>query len=375
MKNKKTPPIKTAGTNAAEQLLSQISEAFPCGTSIEYDPRYLQLQAKLSPQMDVQYGEFVSKPTGPNWVEIESECRELLSRSKDITVLVWFMRCRTQRAGAAGFTQAFELLVELLAKYPDDMHPQPLVDGTLDFGIRANALAGLTDGEGILSDLRSIVISDNAIERVLVKDIERAFSNTNPSKEEVKRVKAFLKDLIKQGDPNAMFLTRAQELLSRLQAFANNTMGEEAPQFNALERLLSPFTHEKLDANEKARVDDAQTSLSANASSPQNLQQSNNHQSEIPSQIASKSRDAFTAVTGNDTGILSERARAKEQINAVMTWFRVNEPSSPVCILLARAQMLVGKSYMEIANVVPNDLLIKWAEEMGTVSNISIGDD
>jgi len=41
-------------------------------------------------------------------------------------------------------------------------------------------------------------------------------------------------------------------------------------------------------------------------------------------------------------------------------WFEANEPSSPIPILLKRAEQCVGKRYVEVVNAIPAELLSQW---------------
>ncbi|MFY7940178.1 MAG: ImpA family type VI secretion system protein, partial [Burkholderiaceae bacterium] len=161
------------------EWLKPISEAQPCGDSLEYDGEYAVLAARLMPKADVQYGQFSSQPEPPNWTEIEKDCRRLLLRSKDISVLIWFTRARARTAGAAGLLEGLSALQALLQTYPEQVHPQLMIDGDIDPAVRANALAALCDPEGLLDDVREVLVSGSTAFRLTVRDIERALANAN----------------------------------------------------------------------------------------------------------------------------------------------------------------------------------------------------
>lgn len=69
-------------------LTKPVSAEQPCGPDPEYDPEYLLLFSRAAPQAEAQYGDFVSTPEAVNWPEIERDARRLLTRSKDIRVLI-----------------------------------------------------------------------------------------------------------------------------------------------------------------------------------------------------------------------------------------------------------------------------------------------
>ncbi|EDR5851442.1 ImpA family type VI secretion system protein [Salmonella enterica subsp. enterica serovar Schwarzengrund] len=131
-------------------LTKPVSAEQPCGPDPEYDPEYLLLFSRAAPQAEAQYGDFVSTPEAVNWPEIERDARRLLTRSKDIRVLILLLRSRIQQAGAQGLAEMLTQLAELSVIWSDALHPQLLTgegasaesieDAAL---VRSNALAAL----------------------------------------------------------------------------------------------------------------------------------------------------------------------------------------------------------------------------------------
>jgi type VI secretion system protein ImpA len=52
-------------------------------------------------------------------------------------------------------------------------------------------------------------------------------------------------------------------------------------------------------------------------------------------------------------------------IQLARQWFETNEPSSPVPVLLRRAEQCVGKRYAELVRVIPAELLVEWEHGEG----------
>ncbi|MCV5639973.1 cytoplasmic protein, partial [Escherichia coli] len=69
--------------------------------------------------------------------------------------------------------------------YPDAIHPQLLATEDItaeDAAVaRSNALAALLDHEGVMADIRSITLSNNAAMRLQVRDVERSLSALRPA--------------------------------------------------------------------------------------------------------------------------------------------------------------------------------------------------
>jgi type VI secretion system protein ImpA len=129
MNAKKHTTVKAQQSDAvSHDWLAPVSAGAPCGADLEYDPEYVVMSAKSTAQPDAQYGNFVGSADPVNWGDIDRDCRRLMLRTKDIRIVILFIRCRTRLAGAAGFSEGMRLLASLLETYPDTVHPQLAVD-------------------------------------------------------------------------------------------------------------------------------------------------------------------------------------------------------------------------------------------------------
>jgi type VI secretion system protein ImpA len=57
---------------------------------------------------------------------------------------------------------------------------------------------------------------------------------------------------------------------------------------------------------------------------------------------------------------LSDRQAPLDSIRQARLWFETHEPSSPISVLLRRAEQLVGKRYAEVVLAIPAELLAQW---------------
>lgn len=308
--------------------LEPLNARDPCGPSLEYDAEYAVLLSRMSPRGDAQYGQFVGTPEAPNWAEIERDCRRLLLRTRDINLFVWLCRARARVAQAAGLAQSLAVLSEVLERWPDAVHPQLVVEGERDPAMRANALAALADPEGLLGDVREILVAANAARHLTVREIERARSVPRPpdapSAESVAQQLAQLR-LAANGDADAPvnLLAQASRAAVQIAAWAGRHLGQDAPSLQALIDLLQPF--DDIEAAPDARKVGARESA------------------ERPSVEGRAPRDE----------VLQAIRNARE-------WFENHEPSSPVAVLLKQAERMVGKRFAQVADAIPLDLLQKW---------------
>jgi type VI secretion system protein ImpA len=307
----------------------------PCGPSLEYDAEYAVLLSRMSPRSEAQYGQFVGTPEAPNWAEIERDCRRLLLRTRDINLFVWLCRARTRLAQAAGLAQSLTALSAVLERWPDAVHPQITVEGERDPAVRANALAALADPDGLLGDVREIVVAANAARHLTVREIERARSVPRPadapSPESVAQQLAQLRLSSNGGvEMPVDMLLQASRAARQIAAWAQHRLGQDAPSLQALIDLLKPFDEIEPEAGL--------------ASEPVG-----------PSESAT--RPHVRGATSRDD-ILQTIRGARE-------WFENHEPSSPVAVLLRQAEHMVGKRFAQVADAIPLDLLRKWDSAEG----------
>ncbi|MFM0730004.1 type VI secretion system ImpA family N-terminal domain-containing protein [Paraburkholderia sediminicola] len=339
-----------------------ISDDAPCGSDLEYDPEYVVLSAKATARPDAQYGNFVGSPEPVNWSDIDRDCRRLMLRSKDIRLAVLFARSRTRLAGGAGFAEGMSLLASWLDLYPDTIHPQLAVDADRDAAleIRSNTLQALTDGDGLLSDVREISIVKSTATRLQVRDVERAFARPRLADALAQdSVRQQLDDLRAQDPAVLSEFDRALASFMGIETWSELHLHSFAPDLSALGRLLRLFAWPiEGETVHDAILDDAaacavrvggvdvppdDTTTAPAAATPQLVE---------PVQSA---RSASTHV--------SDRQTALEAIRESRHWFETHEPSSPIPVLLRRAEQFVGKRYAEVAQAIPPELLVQWDRE------------
>ena len=100
-----------------------------CGASLEYDPEYLLLMARMVPAEAVQYGSFVGTSAAPDWPAIERDLLRLLDRSQDIALLVGLCRAASHEPSspvALLLQQAERLVGKRYAEVADALPPELL---------------------------------------------------------------------------------------------------------------------------------------------------------------------------------------------------------------------------------------------------------
>lgn len=352
----KTKALATdAPALAFPELLEPISKEHPCGPDLEYDPEFVVLLAKAAPKADAQYGDFVSEPEAVNWTELERDCRRLLLRTRDIRVLLLLLRCQARMGHATGLRDGLAILAQLLARWPDAIHPQLVVDGEADPALRANALAALADPQGLMQDIRDLAIISNGALRLQMRDVERSFSVPRPADALApESVRQRLQELRQQQNPALAALDEAMAHASSIKAWACQYLPDDQPDLEPLLKLLGfvtePMPMTDARANPEASIVvplvAQPTSTTANTDDGKLI--------EMPNEIS---------LANTPPGRPMTRDAIRSTIRNARLWFEHHEPSSPVALLLKQAERLTGKRFDEVYQVIPADLVQRWAQD------------
>lgn len=359
-------PTEVAAAAVVTELLARISEAKPCGDSLEYETEYAVLQARLEPKADVQYGKFQSKPESPDWAEVERDARRLLLKSKDISVLVWFTRARCRMAGASGLLEGLSTLQAVLQTYPQQVHPQLLLDGVPDPAVRANALAALCDPDGLLGDLREVVVSGSTAFRLTVRDVERALAFPRaPYAPDPEAVKRQLADLHGKRDTTLLALLACGSCVQGIEQWSKTSLQDEAPTLSPLVALLASLAAFSEPPKRSAKVSaDAVEPVShrslRHGSQPIVHGEGKLMLSEAYQQVDSHDLSALAGPLQHHPNVAEEREQIRALLRQVRQWIEHHEPSSPVTILIKQADRMWGKRFSEVATMIPPDLMQAW---------------
>ncbi|OMG75184.1 ImpA family type VI secretion system protein [Burkholderia ubonensis] len=352
----KEPP----GTVTVHDWMEPIGGTSPCGADLEYDPEFVVLCTKIASRPDAQYGDFVGSPEPVSWNDVDRDCRRLMMRSKDMRFAVIFTRCRTRLAAAAGFAEGVGLLAAWLAAFPDVIHPQMAVDSDREAAlqIRMNALQALTDTDGLLSDVREIVLATATATRLQVRDIERAFAHPRPSDALTPESVTQQLDELRARQPAVLSgFDRGLESLGSIDAWSREHLGAHAPDLSPLTRLLRHV----VDVNDRRVGTPAQRMVDDLPSDDASRCDATDVPVALPADDAT-GRAAAARGLRTDTEP-ADRDAALERIREACRWFEQHEPSSPVPVLLRRAEQFVGKRYAEVVKALPAELLAQWESE------------
>ena len=318
-----------------EALLAPIDAEHPCGVEDEAPLTTLDAwrvfgQAR-SPEAPPERGEIRKLP---EWGEIREVALAGLGKTKDLRLLAYFATAALRTDGLLAYFDALSAAAYWLGQHWPDVHP--VVDE--DAMARRNALNCLADPMAVLDRLRRMpIVESRQHGRFSLRDIDIAKGNLQPGPSETRfdmtQIDAALAELPLDT------LTRLQQAaegalsaVNRIDATMRESGGPDmAPGFEPLTALLARL-HLLLQTQVNLRVPE-----------------------EAPASVEAGGGQA--AAPGGTVAIagIASRQDAVRALDAVAEYFRRNEPSSPVPLLLERAKRLVSKNFLEVLEDVAPD--------------------
>jgi type VI secretion system protein ImpA len=307
-------------------LDTPIQDDRPCGENLEET----QLMAAID--ADQLFGQPVAlDPTLP-WPEIKGRAIEALRKSKDFRLLTYLSAAVLRTDGLLPFLDSLAVASRWLATYWAEVFP--LIDE--DAIVRRNALSGFADPHAVLDPLRRApLVSSRQHGRFSFRDIEMASGQTQPVEgEEVpdgRLIDSAFASVPLDGLTGVLQgLTAAVAAIKAIDARMRSEGGSEAaPEFD---RLLAQLARmEAVVRKQLAARPDAAGLVGGEASG------------------------ADGAAGPAAVGAIRSRQDGVRAMEAVAEFFRQNEPSSPVPLLLERGVRLVSKSFLEVlADMAPD---------------------
>ena len=333
-------------TESVESLLSPISEALPSGDDLEHDAAFMALERDAQPKAEQQFGATVIAAVEPEWRDLTGRATDLLKRSKDVRTGVLALRAATHTQGIEGFSLGLTLLLGLIDRFWDTLHPQLDAEDDNDPTMRLNALAPLADGNNgcvVLSDLHDCVLgTSRTVGTIRVRDIAIAHGKLTASSKDpsysLPQVTDALLDIYGTSPQIIEVAIGTAALTQQLQALIEAKTGQADP--IDLKPLRS-ITHLLRNA--------CQATVSAA-----------NPEADVPAEPeagGNAAPGAARAAGGPMRGEISTRQDALQMLDKVIAFLEKTEPGNPAPMLIKRAKRLVGVSFIDIMNDLAPDAI------------------
>jgi type VI secretion system protein ImpA len=310
----------------SQDLLQSITAEQPCGESLEDTPLLASFDGFRL------FGQPTPLDPVPEWGEIRARALEALGKSKDLRLLAHLGTALLRTDGLPAFSRTLQVASQWLETYWTATYP--LVDE--DAILRRNALNCFSDPMAVIDGLRRLpLVASRQHGTFSLRDIDIATGQLQPPDgeprpDEQRIDAAFAEMALPELEGLHRSVADAIDAVKRIEATMRAGGGTEAvPELDPLGVQLG-----KIDRVLRARVA-ARTGADVDGEA------------------------TAEAVAGNGqsvaVGAIKSRQDAIRALDAVAEFFRRNEPSSPIPLLIARAKRLVSKNFLEVlADMAPD---------------------
>jgi type VI secretion system protein ImpA len=274
-------------------------------------------------------GKRKAPPESPKWREVATGAEALLGRTKDLRVAMYLTNARLNTHGLPGLADGMALIKGLLTEYWDDVYPQLDAEDDNDPTLRVNSLDALGDVNGIVGSLREVaLVQAKRAGQYSLRDI-RIATGEMPASAGTEAADiavidaAFLECELDSLQQSAEAAGRLVEDIRGVEAYITSQVGaDKAPNFKLLQDEVRAITEIYAEKLSRRGVD-------------------------IGLEVGVGATSAAAGLTAA-SGEIRSREDATRMLDKISEYFRRNEPSSPVPILLQRAKGLIAKDFMEI---------------------------
>lgn len=322
-----------------DDLLAPIRADAPCGENLEYDPDYLAMEQASQGKAEQQFGDEIFPAEPADWQTVERQATGLLSRTKDLRIILLLMRAWTHRRGLAGYADGLELLAQTLTRYWAHLHPQPEEEG--DYLDRSNALAALGDRSELTAALRQAFLLRQNGEQLTLREAQALLDGSKNDCPDYPGGRERLQTELARGTlPGAEIVAQIHARLSALRAQLIALLGESgAPEMARTLKMVAQVA----DACQATDVAALLATANAQASQPN----APSLHAPVAPPVSAPAPTAATAVDWRRAAITS-RADAWLMLDKIRDYFLNHEPSHPAPLLIERVQRLAALDFMDI---------------------------
>ncbi|MCB9845591.1 MAG: type VI secretion system protein TssA [Phycisphaeraceae bacterium] len=323
-----------------ETLLAPVSEDNPAGESLEYDTAYTELFRASEGSAERQMGDSVIAAEEPNWREIADGALALAPRTRDLRLSVLLTLALLKTKGVKGLSAGLAYTHGLLDRGWDWIYPKLDPDDGNDPTERVMILDSFTKAPGSFGDpmrlqerVRDLPLTNSrqlgrlSFRDVLVARGEIEAAPDQPTVDSAIIKGAFEDTPLEELQETHAELAKATDLIKSIDQLVTEKAGaSKAISLSAFTNLLKQVT---------ACVGEHLANITG-------------------ADVAGAEGDAGGGGGGGGrggaplTGDIRSTQDVVMALDKICRYYESHEPSSPVPILLRRAQRLVSKSFLDI---------------------------
>ena len=345
-----------------DELLKEISPDQPCGENLEYDPALQELETLVQGKPETQFGEAEE----PDWRDIRNKSTEIFARTKDLRVTLHLSLALLQMEGIPGLRDGLSLMLALLEKYWDQVHPTVDPDDPEDYLERVNVIASIAvttfgDPYKFLARLREAPLCNSRqFGRFGLRDLQLAKGDlslpegSDAAPPQLAAISAAFQDTdLEELKETAAALQESLECVNKIdQLVTERTGASQAPDLSGLEKAFSEILNQ------------TQEFLPSAASADGGPEQAG-------AEEAGSSDAPAVAAAPRISGEITSREDVVTALEKIDKYYQQCEPGSPVPFLLQWAKRLVDKNFLEIIEDLSQDGL----EQFRTIVGVKVDSD
>jgi type VI secretion system protein ImpA len=343
---------------ATESLLLPVSEDRPAGVDLEYDQDFLALIETSRGTPERIMGDSVVAAQEPDWRQVLASGTTLLGRSKDLRVAVLVTRALLGLNGLPGLQAGLDLIHRLILQFWDGLYPELDASDNNDPTARVNVLLELTDRDTLLAQLRTAtLIRSRVFGPVCWRDVEVAEGKAKGLPDSQPMDGAAIAGAFQDCDLEGLISvdTATGEALAALAAVGDDLAvrieTSQLPSFDPLEESLKQI-HALIQSHLRVRQPG---------------------ETDLPPSDLDMTTSATATRAGNvdhGSGQIGSRDDVIRTLERICDYYSRYEPSSPVPLLLKRAQRLVKGNFVDIIRDLAPEALSQVEQACG-ISNES----
>lgn len=321
-----------------ESLLTEISPDALCGENLEYDADFMAMEQAATATPEKQFGSTIIPEEPANWTDVIKLGEKLLSRTKDLRIMVLLTQAYTELYGINGYLKGITIVSQSLERYWQDIHPQLEFDGEYDPLFRVNVLSRLSDKGDIIGSLRSSTLIKDVSGEINLRD---ACSLIDGTKQECETYPGGRIRLLNElsNNENLQNLRNATHQIATIQNILQTKLSDIIlPDFSQLLRMFNMLI-------DSAGIDTTSNNISQHENGTLSAVQDNT----IPSTASQNNSDPITTQNWRASHIQT-REDAVLMLDKVKEYFTHYEPSHPAPIMIDRIQRLITMDFMQIIN-------------------------
>ena len=329
-----------------ESLLQPISPDSPSGANLEYEDEYAALEASAQGKAEQVVGEHTIPGEPPDWKEVRRIGLNLMERSKDLRIACMTARGLLETEGVGAFCDVLRVIRGYVETDWESVHPMLDPDDGNDPTWRVNTLASLNDFGTTLMSLRNAVLLDaGVLGRVSLRDIEVASGETAPDPDVDPPTSASIETAFQMAEAvelqaTARALASGLEQLDAIESAITERVGAaQSLSFAKLREMLQKLSNAFENHIRRRGLEEAAEGTEAH-----------DGESSGDPQVSADAVDepAVADTPPARTDEIRSRQDVVRALDRICKYYENYEPSSPVPLLLRRAQRLASMSFLEI---------------------------